>query len=155
MSYTLDDIVYKINEIKELMNHQELYDANSVTPNRVKVHQIQHLNQKLKLMENSYREHTGDIPEEIQSKIKLVQSDLRLLEATSSDDSADDHIERQEIDIEIPDDAKSNASSIIESNTDNDTENTEPKTTQRDFIYSLTIAIVFCIIFALLWSYFV
>ncbi|EAX91984.1 hypothetical protein TVAG_007610 [Trichomonas vaginalis G3] len=154
MSMNINDITAKIDIIKQLMVETDLYNTNSIKPNKEKLDvikkQIDDLDEKVTLVQ----ETDGSIPEEILEQIRHIHDDFTLLAGTGSDESSDEQIERQEINIDIPEDAKSTGSSIIESK-DSDTDTPEPKTTQRDFLQSLIIAILFCIVFALMWSYLV
>ena len=88
--------------------------------------------------------------QELKVKIEELQNSFILLEARESSDSDSFEVERQEIDI--PDDARSNGSSLLES-TDDGGDQTDQKSAQSDFLQSLIIAVVFCLIFAILWSY--
>ena len=106
---------------------------------------------KLLDLQKQISDQKGPEIDKVSKEIEDLRKKFIHLQTKDSEESESESIERQEIDL--PDDVRSNGSSLLETNED-EIEKHEQHSSQSDFLQSLIIAVGFCLLFAIIWSYF-
>ena len=146
----LEEIRSSCSEIQGMIN-----EANEPTVEAEKEKQLisqiaLKFNNLLDLQKQISGQKSAEI-DKLNKDIEELRKKYIHLQTKDLEESESESIERQEIDI--PDDVRSNGSSLLETNED-DNEKREQNTSQSDFLQSLIIAVGFCLLFAIIWSYF-